>query len=101
MTAGRVRPVFELAPADELELLLWMPPEVEDPASVWLAWHKRHIRCWDRIADEHPWLADTAMYMANGHVRCVNALLADPDSRRARHGYWDLGPKLTDSPKLT
>jgi hypothetical protein len=91
MTAEQVQPVIELEPADELELLNWLAPEVEDSASVWLAWHKRHIRCWDRIADEHPWLEDTAMYMANGHVRDVEALVADPASPWARRGYWDLG----------
>ena len=99
MTAERQCHV-EIEPCDELDLLNSLPPEPEDPAQVWLAWHKRHIRCWDRIADEHPWLEDTAMYMANGHVRDVEALLADQASRRARHGYWDLGPKVTEWPNL-
>jgi hypothetical protein len=96
MTAEQVPPAVELEPAKELDSLDRRPPAVEDSASVWLVWHERHIRCWDRIAAEYPFLADNAAYMVDGHRRDIKELLADPTSRRARHGYWDLWPKATD-----
>jgi hypothetical protein len=96
MTAEQARPAVELSPADELDLLDRMPPEKEDPASVWLEWHERHVTCWERIAAEAPYLADNAAYMIDGHWRDIKELLADPASRRARRGYWDLWPKITD-----
>jgi hypothetical protein len=96
MTAEEERPAVELHPADELDLLDRMPPEKKDSASVWLAWHERHITCWEWIAAEHPYLADNAAYMIDGHWRDINELLADPASRRARRGYWDLWPKMIE-----
>jgi hypothetical protein len=92
---GDVGPFVEIAPADELELLNRMPPCVEEPASVWLAWHERHMTCWERIAESHPFMEDAATYMIDGHRLDVARLLIDPDSRRARHGYWDLWPGMT------
>lgn len=96
MTAEQVWPVIELEPVDELDLLDRMPPEVEDSASAWLAWHELHIKCWERIAAEHPLLADAATYMANSHGRDVQRLLVDPANRRARHGYWGWWPTMID-----
>jgi len=71
MTAEQVWPVIELEPVDELDLL-------------------------DRIAAEHPLLADAATYMANSHGRDVQRLLVDPANRRARHGYWGWWPTMID-----
>ena len=96
MTADPAWSVVELDPADELELLNSMPPQVLDPASVWLAWHERHVVCWEQIAAEHSFMADNAAYMADGHRRDIKELLADPASPRARRGYWDLMPKITE-----
>ena len=88
----------EIEPCDELELLDQLPPEREDPAVVWLAWHERHVVCWERIAVEHPFLADRAAYLTQCHERKILELSANPESRRARRGYWDLVPKVTDWP---
>ena len=97
MTAERQRCV-DIEPCDELELLDRLPPELEDPAAVWLTWHEQHILCWARIAVEHPLLAGKSAYLVWCHRRKILELHADPGSRSARRGYWDLGPKLTDWP---
>jgi hypothetical protein len=91
----------EIEPCDELELLDQLPPAREDPAAVWLAWHERHIVCWERIAVEHAHLAANSAYLTRCHGRKILELHADPGSRTARRGYWDLVPKLTDCPNRT
>jgi hypothetical protein len=85
-----VGPAVELEPADELHMLVLAPPDVDDSVAVWLVWHDRHIRCWERIAAEHSFLADYANYMADMHVCDMRRLLADPTNLRLRQGYWDL-----------
>jgi hypothetical protein len=96
MTAERRRGrEVEIEPCEELELLALRPPKRADSAEVWLAWHERHIACWERIAREHSFMTDNATYMAEGHRRKVTALRADPDDESARRGYWDLGRTLT------
>jgi len=100
-TERRAQRGVEIEPCDELELLDLLPPEREDPAAVWLAWHERHVVCWERIAVEHPLLAGNSAYLTSCHGRKIRELHADPGSRKARRGYWDQGPKLTDCPNRT
>ena len=101
MTVDRSVMEVGIDPADELELLGRMPPGREESVGVWLEWHGRHAACWARIGARHPSYADTAVFMAEGHWRDMMALVADPDSRSARRGYWDLGPKITDLTNAT
>jgi len=93
---GEWQRCVEIEPCDELDLLNVLRPERDEPASVWVAWHERHVACWEQIAALAPFLADNAAYMVRGHRREIEELLADPHSRKARRGYWDLIPRLTE-----
>ena len=83
-------------PADELDLLKRMLPGRDESAGVWLEWHGRHVVCWARIGAENPTSMETAVHLAISHWRNILDLIGDPDSPRARRGYWDLGPTISD-----